>query len=397
MSSELERELERALGEAPGPDPGVTDRALRSALEALPSPADARRIRRRRIALLLAACIAAFVSGGVTLAATDGRLPGIGPALTPDRPATSGAQARHRAATVAPGQAISALIGGRGVVVTARRTRAFAGPHLTGFAASPAALYAVEARPGHLRAVQVGTGRVAWRSRVAGTAGGSRVGAVPDPGRVSAPRPPRARGARHLGQRHARLHGARRRRSGRPLVAVGLEGVRVRPRRRRRSGARCDRRTRHGNPPGVRAAHRRGRCVRAVGRPARDRRPGRDICASSTPPATRRRSARRSLRGLPSIGWLGANQLVVGAGSTLSRIVIHRLGTGYDATATPGTVAGLAASPDGRRIVLALESGGRTRVVIAATPRFSEEAGPLRILRTLANRPGAGAVPLSWL
>ena len=55
MSSELERRLERALGEAPGPDPGVTDRALRSALEALPSPADVRRARRRRLTLLLAA------------------------------------------------------------------------------------------------------------------------------------------------------------------------------------------------------------------------------------------------------------------------------------------------------------------------------------------------------
>ena len=101
--------------------------------------------------------------------------------------------------------------------------------------------------------------------------------------------------------------------------------------------------------------------------------------------------------GLPSIGWLGANQLLVGAGSTLSRIVIHHVGTGYDATTTPGTIAGLAASPDGRRVVLALESGGRQRIVVAATPRFSEEAGPLRILRALADRPAGGHVPLSWL
>jgi hypothetical protein len=104
-------------------------------------------------------------------------------------------------------------------------------------------------------------------------------------------------------------------------------------------------------------------------------------------------------RGLPSIGWLGARQLLAGAGSTLSRIVLHRVGTGYDATTTPGTIAGLAASPDGRRVVLALESGGRQRVVIATTPRFSEEAGPLRILGTLADGTvaGAGPVPLSWL
>jgi hypothetical protein len=104
-------------------------------------------------------------------------------------------------------------------------------------------------------------------------------------------------------------------------------------------------------------------------------------------------------RGLPSIGWLGPSQLLAGAGSILSRIVIHRVGTGYDATTTPGTVAGLAVSPDRRRIVVALESGGRRRVVIAATPRFSEESAPLRILRALAERPAAGprAVPLSWL
>ena len=73
MSNELERRLERALGEAPGPDPGAPDRALRAALEALPAPGEAaHRVRRRRLALLLAACMAAFVSGGVTLAATSG-------------------------------------------------------------------------------------------------------------------------------------------------------------------------------------------------------------------------------------------------------------------------------------------------------------------------------------
>ena len=71
---------------------GVTDRALRSTLEALPSPADIRRARRRRLTLLLAACLAAFISGGVTLAATTG-LPGIGAALTAGPPGTSGAPA----------------------------------------------------------------------------------------------------------------------------------------------------------------------------------------------------------------------------------------------------------------------------------------------------------------
>ena len=396
MSSELERELERALGEAPGPDPGVTDRALRSALEALPSPADTRRIRRRRIALLLAACIAAFVSGGVTLAATDGRLPGIGPALTPDRPSTSGAQAHHRVATVAPGQAISALIGGRGVVVTARRVRVFAGPHLAGFAASPAALYAVEARPGHLRAVEVGTERVAWRLRVAGT--------PTDP--VWAPFPIRVAYLLH-GRRGLEVHDIWG--NGTHDFAVHGAAAAVAPSWRwdskafafvRGDGAVLVHDAIGGRDMAIRPAcglHTAAAVAFAPsgGRLAIADRQGhlRVVDTTGHAPALCTTVA----RGLPSIGWLGAHQLVVGAGSTLSRIVIHRLGTGYDATATPGTVAGLAASPDGHRIVLALESDGRTRVVIAATPRFSEEAGPLRILRTLANRPAAGAVPLSWL
>jgi hypothetical protein len=398
MSSELERELERALGEAPGPDPGVTDRALQSVLEALPSPADTRRIRRRRIALLLTACIAAFVSGGVTLAATDGRLPGIVPALTPDHPATSGAPAHHRAALVAPGEAISALIGDHGLIVTARRARTFTDHPLSGFAASPAALYAIEARAGRLRAVQAATGRVAWRLRVAGT--------PTDP--VWAPFPIRVAYLLHS-RRGLQVHDIWG--NGTHDFTVHTSAAPVAPSWRwdskafafvRRDGAvvvhdviggrdialhpACGLRTAAAvafAPSGGRLAiadrHGHLRVVDTTGHaPA--------LCTTIA-------------RGLPSMGWLGASQLLVGAGSTLSRIVIHRVGTGYDATTTPGTVAGLAASPDGRRVVLALESGGRQRVVIAATPRFSEEAGPLRVLRALAHGPvaGPGRVPLSWL
>ncbi len=396
MSNELERRLERALGEAPGPDPGVTDRALRSALEALPAPADVRRARRRRLTLLLAACLAAFISGGVTLAATNGRLPGIGAALTAARPGTSGAPAHHRPAAVAPGEAISALIGDHGLAVTAQRAWVVAGPHLTGFAASPAALYAVEARPGHLRAVQVGTGKVAWRFRVAGT--------PTDP--VWAPFPIRVayllHGRRGLevhdiwgnGTHDFTVHGTAAavapswrwdskafafvRGDGTVLVhdVIGGRDIALRPA--------CGLRT----AAAVAFAPSGGRLAIADARGHL-----RVVDTTGHAPALCTTVA----RGLPSIGWLAANQLVVGAGSTVSRIVLHRRGAGGDATATAGTIAGLAASPDGRRIVLALESGGRTRVVIAATPRFSEEAGRLRILRTLADRPGAGAVPLSWL
>jgi hypothetical protein len=398
MPNELERELERALGEAPGPDPGITDRALQAALAALPSPADTRRVRRRRIALLLAACIAAFVSGGVTLAATDGRLPGIGPALTSNRPDTSGAPARRNAPLVAPGEAISALIGDRGLIVTARRSRTFTDHGLTGFAASPAALYAIEARAGHLRAIQAATGRVAWRFRAAGTPAdpvwapfpirvayllhgrhGLEVHDIWGNGThdftVHAPAAPVAPSWRWDSKAFAFV-----RSDGVVVVhdVIGGSDVALRPA--------CGLRTAAAvafAPSGGRLAiadrHGHLRVVDTTGHaPA--------LCTTVA-------------RGLPSIGWLGPNQLLAGAGSTLSRIVIHRVGTGYDATTTPGTIAGLAVSPDHRKIVVALESGGRRRVVIAATPRFSEESGPLRILRALANGPVAGPrrVPLSWL
>ncbi|MGH3073909.1 MAG: WD40 repeat domain-containing protein [Gaiellales bacterium] len=160
MSSELERRLERALGEAPGPDPGVTDRALRSALEALPSPADVRRARRRRLTLLLAACIAAFVSGGVTLAATGAHLP----VVNPEPATTHGPSATVPDGSLLPaGASIWAVADGRATAVTAEVPEGRRhGSHLTAFAASPGSLYLVEGRERGLRAVEARTGRVAW-------------------------------------------------------------------------------------------------------------------------------------------------------------------------------------------------------------------------------------------
>jgi hypothetical protein len=161
MPSELERSLERALGEAPGPDPGATDRALRSALGALPSPADIRRARRRRLGLLLAACLAAFVSGGVTLAATGGHLPGVD-STPPAGHIRIGAPAPD-ASRLPAGASIWAVAGGRVAVVT-RRTpvRMLHERRVSAFAASPGSLYAVEGRGRALRAVELGTRRVAW-------------------------------------------------------------------------------------------------------------------------------------------------------------------------------------------------------------------------------------------
>ena len=323
MSNELERELERALGDAPGPDPGVTDRALQSALDALPSPADARRIRRRRLALLLAACVAAFVSGGVTLAATDGRLPGIGPG--PDRGAGSGAPAHQGAAAVAPGEAISALIGDRGLVVSARRARTFTDHGLTGFAASPGALYAVEARAGHLRAVQVATGRVAWRFRLAGT--------PTNP--VWAPFPIRVAYLLH-GRGGLEVHDIWG--NGTHDFTVHASAAPVAPSWRwdskafafvRGDGAVVVHDVIGGRDTALRPACglRRAEAVAFApsgGRLAIADRRGhlRVVDTTGHAPALCTTVA----RGLPSIAWLGGSQLLVGAGGTVSRIVIHRAG-----------------------------------------------------------------------
>ena len=70
MSTELEPRLQRAADSLPLPAEVVTERARRSALEALPRPAPARRVRRRRGPLAVAAAgAAAIVALALTLAA----------------------------------------------------------------------------------------------------------------------------------------------------------------------------------------------------------------------------------------------------------------------------------------------------------------------------------------
>jgi len=179
MSSELERRLERALGDAPGPDPGVTDRALRAALGALPSPADVRRARRRRLALLVAACLAAFVSGGVTLAATGAHLPVVNPEPTSTREPHGTPAPQPDAALLPADAAIWATSSGRATLVTARDPgRHVNGRQLTAFAASPGSLYLVEGHGARMRAVETRTGRVVW---VRDDLGGRPVSAVWSP------------------------------------------------------------------------------------------------------------------------------------------------------------------------------------------------------------------------
>ena len=109
-----------------------------------------------------------------------------------------------------------------------------------------------------------------------------------------------------------------------------------------------------------------------------------DVCAAHSP-------------GAPSIAWVRPHQLFVAAGTTLYRYLLLRPGLGTDTTTVPARITGLTASPDGRRLALALTSGGSTRVVAAAAPPFSEQATPLHVLQLLLPaRPVAGPVALSW-
>ena len=168
MPSELERRLERVLAAAPGPDPVASDRARRAALEALPSPADVRRARRRRAALLVAACLAAFVSGGVTLAATGAHLPVVNPDPGPQHDTRTGPPP-PASASLPAGTSIWAVAGGQVTVITkATPARALPGRRITAFAASPGSLYAVEGRGATLRAIETRTQRVVWRRRLDG-------------------------------------------------------------------------------------------------------------------------------------------------------------------------------------------------------------------------------------
>ena len=67
-------------------------------------------------------------------------------------------------------------------------------------------------------------------------------------------------------------------------------------------------------------------------------------------------------------------------------------------TNVPGTIVGLVAGMDGRRLAIALrDAAGDVRVVEAHTPRFSSAAYPLRVYRLLLtiHRAG-GAVALTW-
>lgn len=395
MPSELERRLERALSGAPGPDPGVSDRALRAALEALPSPADLRRARRRRVALLLAACLAAFVSGGMTLAATGAHLPVVNPEPATTHAPPAEPTARPDASLLPADAAIWVTSRGRATVVTARGTpRRWHGRRLAAFAASPGSLYLVEGRSTMLRAVETRTGRVAWGR---GDLGGRPVAAEwsPFPIRIAYV----LRTAR--GYTVGDLWG-----TGTHPFTVDTDAAPVMPAWRWDSKALA-----YVTASGAVVVHDViGGANHPLGRACGIRRP---LALAFAPAGTTLAVADAAGRvalvdtsggrdprcltgpaGRPHLAWLTRRALLAAAGSTLTRYGVSGAEAAARTVSTGRPVESLAASPDGRRIVIALRGRTSTAVVATTPPGVRSPAPALADGLTLLHL--AGPVQVQW-
>jgi hypothetical protein len=395
MSSELERRLERALADAPGPDPGVTDRALRAALGALPSPGDVRRARRRRLVLLLAACLAAFVSGGVTLAATGAHLPVVNPAPPRTRAHHATSATRPDNAFLPADAAVWATSGGRATVVTARDAgRRANGREMTAFAASPGSLYLVEGRRARLRAVETRTGRVAW---VRDDLGGRPVAAVWSPFPIRIAYVLRTATGFTVGD----LWG-----TGTHPFTVDTDAAPVVPAWRWDSKALA-----YVTASGtvvvhdvIGGANRPLPAACGIGRPAAIA-----FAPAGAVLAVAGRAGRVALvdtaggraprcltapAGRPHLAWLGRNALLVAAGSALTRYGFTDAEAAARTVSTRKPVESLAASPDGRRIVLALRGRASTTVVATVPPALRSASPVLADGLTLLHL--AGPVQVQW-
>ena len=386
MSSELERRLERTLGEAPGPDPGVTDRALRSALEALPAPGEARRIRHRRIALLLAACVAAFVSGGVTLAATGAHLPVVNP-----EPATKATRSGPRFAAdgLPAGTSIWAVAGGRVVVVT-RQTpiRMLHGERVAAFSASPGSLYAVEGRGDTLRALEIHGQRIAWTRR---HLGGRPVAVVWSPFPIRIAYLLRTATGYTVGD----LWG-----TGTHPFTVDTRAAAVTPTWRWDSKALA-----YVSASGAVVVHDViGGANRPLPRACGIRRPAAIAFApSGSALAVADRAGRVALvdtsgggaarclagtAGRPHLAWLGPSDLLVAAGSSLSRYAVSGAEAQSRTVTTPLPIAGLDVSPDHGRIAVLLRSRTGTTLAVTAPPSLHAGTSTLAVGATLIHLRG---------
>ncbi len=398
MSDELEGRLERALRASPPPGADATERALRAALDALPPPAEARRRRGRRLLVPAVACAVAFVFGGVTLAANGGRLPLVGASVHHHHPGGPAPKPGPDRAAILPRGAIafSAVAAGRGWLATSSGT-SMDGRRLSALAVSPGAVWAIEGGGRGLHAVGIPEGKAGFARRVSGTP----VAAVWAPAGIRIAYVVHTPG----GDRLYDMFG-----NGRNAFLVAAHTTAQAPSWRWDSQAfayiRADGVVMVHNvidgataalPPGC--GLRRAAAVAFApygGLLAIADRAGR-VRVVDTLRHTRGMCVTGAASGLPKIAWLQPRQLVVGMGDAITRYVVGLAG-GADVTAVPGRVAGIAASPGGRRIALALrDASGAVRVVEARTPRFSEASYPLRIYRVLLDLGHApGPVTLGW-
>jgi hypothetical protein len=391
MPTELERRLERALTGMPvEASSAAHDRARAAALAATPGPGIVRRSRWRAVAAV--AIATALVTTGVTLAAS-GRSPFTGastharPAPQPPKPITGPLpQGALSFSTFAGGSAWVA-VPHRFVLRGARRTAVAVGPN---------AVYVMQADGNVIQAVSMASGRVVRSRRTDG-----RVTAV-----VWSPYPIRIAYVTSAGGAY-RLHDAYGDLSNDRLVDPHVGPIA--PSWRWDSLAfayvRADGRVAVHNVFSRRTFVIRPGCgIRRATAVAfsptsgllaiTDRARLRIVDTTGGTPAVCTTHA----GGAPSIVWIRPRQLLVGAGTTLSRYVLGRPGVAaYDTTATPGTIRGLAASPDSRRLALALGDGRSIEVVAADVPRFGEASTPLHVLQVLLRTSaGSGPVGLNW-
>jgi len=388
MPSELERRLERVLNDVPAEASSDAHDRARDAALAAAAPAPGRGPTWR---IVIAAAVAmVLVTTGVTLAATGDRP--FSDTATVTKPPQ--AARLHTGLLPRGARAFSILAGGRAWVALPHHVLLHGAPR-SAIALSPGAVYVLEAHGRTLRAVATGTGRVAQRQRTAG----------PVTAAVWSPFPIRIAYLAEVGGHH-QLHDewgtlshdflvdrhvaavaptwrwdslavAYVRADGRVAVHNATSG------RNTVISPNCGLR----HPTALAFAPTSGllaiadrtrlRIVDTTGRAP-------DVCAAHNP-------------GAPSIAWVRPHQLFVAAGTSLSRYLLLQPGLGTDTTTVPARINGLSASPDGRRLALALTSGGSTRVVAAVAPPFSEQATPLHVLQLLLPaRPASGPVALSW-
>lgn len=392
MPDELEERLERALGDLqPGGD--VTERARAATLSGLPAPSRPR----RPLVLVAAACAAAFVFGGVTLAATGGGLPLVGGESHHPHRAPASA---HRPAIVLPRGAIafSAVGGGRAWLATSSGARLH-GKRLSALAVSPGAINLIEGSGRVLVAVSASDGHVAFTRGVPGepiaaawapagiriayvvrTGEGNRLYDMYGNGRHAFLVAPRTDGGTPT-WRWDSLAFAYARPDGTVMVHSVISGA----------TSALARRCGVGRPAAIAFAPFGGLLAIAD-------RAGR-VQVADTLHQGRSRCFQTGAGGMPKLAWLRPGHLLVGGGGSIARLVDEvGLAGGADVTRAPGQVAGLAAAPGGHRIAVAVRDGsGRVRIFEARTPPFSEASFPLRVYRILADLGRiAGPVQLTW-